>query len=308
MSAAPAVSVVVPNFNGAAFIVDTLRSVRDQTVPATEILVVDNGSTDGSVDAIRRSFPDIRVERLPENRGFAGGANAGVRATTTPLVAVLNSDARPHPDWLASLLDVVAASDDDVWAWGSILLSSATGLIESAGDEWSPRGFAFKRQKGEPVSALAAEPYDAFAPPGASPLLRRDVFDVLGGYHDRFFLYYEDVDLAYRARRAGYRAVVVPAARVEHDLGRSGESGRSWFYVARNSLWCNVRNEPELEPRRWWRATVNDWGHAGRGGYRRPYLKGRVAGVAGLPRTLAERRALQRHLASLRPPARSTAP
>jgi GT2 family glycosyltransferase len=289
------VAVVVPNFNGAAFLLDCLRAVEQQTVAPVEIVVVDNGSTDDSVARVRAAMPAVRVFALPKNLGFAGGANAGVRATTAPLVAVLNSDARPQTDWLEQLLAVAATSPSDVWAWGSILLSSKTGAIESAADEWSPRGFAYKRQKGEPIANLETEPYDAFAPPGAAPLIRRDVFDAIGGYHDRFFLYYEDIDLAHRARRAGYRAVVVPAARVEHDLARSsGQSNRSWFFIARNSLWCAVRNQPALEPRMWWRTTVNDWKHAGRGGYRRPYLKGRLAAVAGLPTVLVERRRLQR--------------
>lgn len=302
------VAVVIPNFNGASFIADTLDAVAAQTVAPREVVVLDNASTDGSVALVHDRFPGVRVVVTDRNLGFAGGANAGVRATTSPLVAVLNSDARPHPDWLARLLDVVETSPDDVWAWGSILLSSTTGRIESAGDEWSPKGFAFKRQKGEPIDALAAEPYEAFAPPGASPLIRRDVFDALGGYHERFFLYYEDIDLAHRARRAGFRAIVVPAARVEHDLGRSGESNRSWYFIARNALWCNVRNAPQLEPRRWWATTRNDWHHAGLGGYRRPYLRGRVAGLVGTPRSLLERRALRRRIADLHPLTRSSTP
>jgi GT2 family glycosyltransferase len=293
-----AISVVVPNFNGAAFILDSLRAVEAQHVAPAEIVVVDNGSSDGSASRIRAAMPQVRVLELPRNRGFAGGANAGVAATTSPLVAVLNSDARPEPTWLGQLLRVAASSPADVWAWGSVLMSSSTGAIESAGDEWNPRGFAYKRQKGEPIASLPVDPYEVFAPPGAAPLLRRDVFDALGGYHDRFFLYYEDIDLAYRARRAGYRAVVVPTARVEHDLGRSG-SARTWFFVARNSLWCSVRNQPELEPKLWWRTSVNDWKHARIGGYRRPYLAGRLAAVAGLPRVLLERRALRHQLASV---------
>jgi GT2 family glycosyltransferase len=154
------VAVVIPNFNGEAFIADTLAAVAAQTVAPAEVVVLDNASTDNSVELIERRFPDVRVVRLDRNRGFAGGANAGVRATSAPLVAVLNSDARPHADWLERLLGVVADSPDDVWAWGSVLLSSATGRIESAGDEWSPKGFAFKRQKGEPIDALEAEPYE----------------------------------------------------------------------------------------------------------------------------------------------------
>ena len=140
---------------------------------------------------------------------------------------------------------------------------------------------------------LPGTPYEVFAPPGAAPLFRRDVFLALGGYDESFFLYYEDVDLAWRARLCGHRAVVVPGARVTHELGASSRPFRAWFHISRNSLWCAVRNVPDLSARRLLAATRREWRAAGRRGVRWPYACGRVAGVAGLPRQLLVRRRVQ---------------
>ena len=167
-----------------------------------------------------------------------------MRATSAPWVCVLNSDATPAPDWLAQL--IAAPRDERTWALGSVLVSAATGLIESAGDAYAPEGYAYKLLRERPLDDLPAEPYPVFAAPGAAPVFRRDVFDPLGGYEERFFLYYEDVDLAFRAVLAGYHALLVPSARVVHRLGATTRSmARLRFYVARNSMWCAVRCLPE---------------------------------------------------------------
>jgi GT2 family glycosyltransferase len=286
------VAIVIPNFNGRHLIDSCLAAVAAQSTPPTEVVVVDNGSTDGSVEHLRATWPGVGVERLVENRGFAGGANHGVRATSTSLVAVLNSDAEPEPDWLAELL--AAPRPDDVWAWGSVLVATETGRIESAGDLCNLFAMASKHLRGRPLEDLPDEPYEVFAAPGAAPLFRRAVFDELGGYHERFFLYYEDIDLAFRARLLGHRALMVPTARVHHRLGASGTLGRTRYFVARNSLWTAVRNLPRPGPRVLWRATQRAFRDARRHHYVVPFVRGRLAGVAGLPRAFAERRQIQR--------------
>lgn len=283
------VTVVVPNFNGAHLLVQTLDALVAQGEPELDVLVVDNGSTDGS-RALLDSRPDVRVLALPTNTGFAGAANAGARATDRPWLVVLNSDARPQRGWLTALLAHV--QQGDVWAWGSVLVDPH-GAIESAGDGWRHGTTAYKLLQGRPVDELPARPYEVFSPPGAAPLFNRDVFVQLGGYDERFFLYYEDIDLAWRARLLGHRAVLVPAARVTHELGASSRPFRTWFHIARNGLWCGVRNPPQLRPRLLLAATRREWRNAGRRGVRWPYFCGRAAGVAGLPRQLLVRRTLQ---------------
>lgn len=285
------VGVVVPNWNGAAFIGATLDALAAQSRQPDEIVVVDNGSTDESVAMLAKQHPHVRVVQLARNTGFAGAANAGLQASSTELVVVLNNDARPRRDWLETLLD--QPDDPQVWAWGSVLLTP-TGAVESAGDHYDPAGYAYKMAAGAGLDDLPATPYDVFAPPGACPLVRRDVVLALGGYAKRFFLYYEDVDLAYRALLAGYRAVVVPGAVVEHDLARSsGGRSRPWFYIGRNSLWCAVRCQPALDIGSLWQRTRREWRTARRRGGGRAYAIGRLAGVAGLPWALITRRHIQ---------------
>jgi hypothetical protein len=287
------VAVVIVNYNGADLLPDCLASLAAQTVAPAEIVVADNGSRDRSLALLRGEHPRVRALELSRNHGFGGGANRGVAATTAPWVCVLNSDATPSPQWLEALARFAAG--DRVWSLGSALVSATTGLIESAGDCYAPEGYAYKLLRERPVADLPIEPYRVFAAPGAAPVFRRRVFDLLGGYEERFFLYYEDVDLAFRAALAGYEAWVVPAARVTHRLGATTRSmARLRFYVARNSTWCAVRCLPDARAHRLARRAVAEL-RVNRPRRYAPFeVAGRVAGMAGLPRALRERRALQR--------------
>jgi GT2 family glycosyltransferase len=286
------VAVVIVNHNGERLLPDCLAALAAQTLAPVQIVVADNGSRDGSLALLRAHHPEVRVLELGHNLGFAAGANRGVRATSARWVCVLNSDATPAPDWLVQL--TAAPRDELTWALGSVLVSAATGRIESAGDQYCAAGYAYKLLRDRPLDDLPAEPYAVFAAPGAAPVFRRDVFDALGGYEERFFLYYEDVDLAFRAVLAGWHALLVPAARVTHRLGATTKShARARFYVARNSAWCATRCLPRTGPRslaRRWLLELRT---------NRPRrlvaveVAGRVAGLAGLPRALRERRAIQ---------------
>jgi GT2 family glycosyltransferase len=286
------VAVVIVNYNGERLLPDCLAALRAQTLAPPEILVADNGSRDGSLALLRAHHPGVGVLELRRNLGFGGGANRGVAATSAPWVCVLNSDATPAPDWLERLCAAPRAAK--TWSLGSVLVSASTGRIESAGDQYDPAGFAYKLLRDKPLSDLPADPYPVFAAPGAAPVFRRDVFERLGGYEERFFLYYEDVDLAFRAVLAGFHALLVPDAHVTHRLGATTRSlARARFYVARNSVWCAVRCLPETGPLRLTRRWLSELRT------NRPRrligveLAGRAAGLAGVPRALRERREIQ---------------
>ena len=286
------VAVVIVNYNGERLLPDCLAALAAQTRAPAEIVVADNGSRDGSVALLRAQHPHVRVLELGRNHGFAGGANRGVQATAAPWVCVLNSDATPAPDWLARL--TAAPRDERTWALGSVLVSAATGRIESAGDQYDPAGFAYKLMRDRPLTELPSTPYPVFAAPGAAPVFRRDVFDALGGYEERFFLYYEDVDLAFRAVLAGYHALLVPDARVVHRLGATTRSlARARFYVARNSVWCAVRCMPELRARRLVRRWASElWTNRPRR-YVHVELAGRAAALIQLSPVWRERISIQ---------------
>lgn len=292
MPATCGIAVVIVNYNGERLLPECLAALGAQTIAPDEIVVADNGSRDGSLALLRSHHPHVRALALGRNFGFAGGANRGVHATAAPWVCVLNSDATPAPDWLAQL--AAAPRDDRTWALGSVLVSAATGRIESAGDQYSAAGYAYKLLRDHPLDELPAEPYRVFAPPGAAPVFRRDVFEALGGYEERFFLYYEDVDLAFRAVLGGWHALLVPSARVIHRLGATTRShARARFYVARNSAWCAVRCLPQTGAR----SLARRWAVELRTNRPRRLvpveIAGRLAGLAGLPRVLRERRAIQ---------------
>lgn len=283
---------MIPNFNGARLLPSCLAALAAQTVPPDQVVVVDNGSRDGSVELVRREHPDVDLVALPRNHGYAGAANRGLTRARGDLVAILNSDARPARDWLAELL--AAPSDADVWAWGSVLVEPGGRTVESAGDHWYEGAFAAKLLNGRPVAELPAEPYDVVAPPGAAPLYRADRLRELGGWEERFFLYFEDLDLALRALLRGWRAVQVPTARVEHDLGASGRGPRRRFHVARNSIWTAVRCNPEPSAAAIGRQVLRGFGRE------RPPLHfagvdalGRMAALATLPWALRTRREIQ---------------
>ena len=285
------IAVVIVNYQGERLLPGCLDALARQTLAPDEVVVADNGSSDGSLAMIRDRYPLVRALALGRNHGFGGGANRGVAATSAPWVCVLNSDAVPEQDWLERLATVSVGKE--VWSLGGVLVSASTGLIESAGDHYRPGGYALQLLHDRPLDELPAQPYPVFAAPGAAPVFRRDVFDALGGYEERFFLYYEDIDLAFRAQLAGYHALLVPAARVSHRHAATTRSrGRIVFYTARNAVWCAVRCLPSVR----WRRLGRRWLRQLRrreARYRPAEAAGRAAALARLPRTLRERRAIQ---------------
>ena len=282
------IGVVIPNWNGTRVLEACLRALGDQQRRPDKVLVVDNGSTDGS-DLIAERMPDVSVLRLGRNTGFGFAANRGVEQCDTEWVAVLNSDACPEPDWLGELSEHLTGLSPAVWAVGSIQLRP-DGSIESAGDAWSPTGAAYKLLNGATLDALPDHPYEVLSPPGAAPLFRRSAFESLGGYDEGYFLYYEDLELSWRARWRGWRAVQVPSARVRHEMGGSGNAARAQRYSARNSLITTVRHLPRLRPLTLLRHTAHEARVAHQRQVLAPYLAGRAEGLVALPAALARRR------------------
>lgn len=290
-SPADAVTIVIPNFNGGSTLLRALDALALQTRPPERILVVDNASTDGSTELAEAR--GVEVVPRAHNGGFGAAANEGLRRCATPNMVVLNADARPAPDWLAALGDD-GPSGDDVWAWGSVLVSASTGLIESAGDFVRPTGQSGKHLGGRPLADLPARPYEVLAPPGAAPMVRVDVVRRLGGWFEPYFLYYEDLDLAMRARLAGYRAHLVPSARVEHDLAGSSGGRPPWDHIARSSTWCTVRTNPSLSAAGFARLHVREYRIARRHGGGARWACGKARALPALPKRLVERRRLMR--------------
>ena len=266
------VSVLVVNYNGRRFLEDCLRSLKQQSLerPKFEIILIDNGSVDGSVEFVRSEFPDVRVIALPQNIGFAAANVAGLEHATGRYIALLNNDAVAEPGWLTASLDAMETSNDIGGVAAKIVFAHDPKTINSAGlvllrdGRGADRGF--RCEDGEEYR----QPTDVFGACGAAVVYRREMLDDVGFFEPRFFMYYEDLDLAWRARRRGWRFVYAPDAVVRHvHCGSSGEWSPAFcFYVERNRVLTSIRNASMLLAvgstiglglrvlRCWWRIAV----------------------------------------------------
>jgi GT2 family glycosyltransferase len=299
-SATPSVSVIVPNWNGLDFLDRCLRSLRGQTLSPSEVIVVDNGSTDGSTEFVERAYPEVVVLAQSRNLGFAGGVNAGIKAASGDLVALLNNDAEADPDWLRHLVGRMAAVGPEVGVVTSKIVAFDTGTIDSTGDFVDTYGRAVPRGRGEPDDGRYDQAVDVFSGSGGASLYRRAMLDRVGLFDEDFFAYYEDVDLGFRARLAGYRAVFEPAAVVRHHIG--GTSGKlpgfGRYHILKNVWFLYFKNMPAWVfwsqlPRflrgqeQWARAAI-------RRGESRIVVRAYATMLRQLPRTLRKRHAIQR--------------
>jgi hypothetical protein len=210
------VAVIIVNWNGLEYLQTCLPALLAQTEIAFETLVVDNGSTDGSVEWLQSTYPEVQLIRNSENRGFAEANNQGIRVTHGEYVVLLNNDTQPSPGWLASLVAAVERDDCVGMVASQICLAHTPGRLDSAGIEVDVLGMAWNRRWGEVVAAEPSDPVEVFGPSAAAALYRRKMLDEIGLFDERYFAYYEDVELAWRARRAGWRCLYVPTARVLH--------------------------------------------------------------------------------------------
>lgn len=297
---APRASVIIPNWNGLALLRPCLDSLRLQTCASFEVLVVDNASIDGSVEAVRREYPEVRVVALARNGGYTAGCNAGIRSARGAIVALLNNDTEARPRWLEELLDALERHPEAGSAASRIMLHDRRDTLHSAGDCYGRDGIPNSRG----VWQRFGPPYDqeclVFGPCGGAAAYRRTMLDAIGLFEERFFMYCEDVDLAWRAQLAGWKCVYAPNAVVYHHLSATGGGALASYFVGRNTLWVLARDYPTKLLRTHWRAVsraqlriTSDAVRSWRGAAARARLRGQVAGLLGWPRWLSARRTIQ---------------
>jgi GT2 family glycosyltransferase len=204
--------VYIPNFNGERWLPRTLQSLRTQT-ERLDVVVVDNGSTDGSAAAARADFPEVTVLELGENLGFGPALNRAVAAYPADAIALLNSDVECEPGFCAAL--TAGLGDDVAMVAGVLLQEREPGTIDSAGVVADHTLMGFDYLHGEPIAA-AATAADPLGPTGGAALYRHDAWEAVGGFDERIFLYYEDLDLALRIAAAGGRCRLAAEARALH--------------------------------------------------------------------------------------------
>ena len=239
------VRIIVVNWNGRSFLEECLQGLRRQTYRSFSIVLVDNGSTDGSRAMVRERFPDAQVIALPENRGFAGANNCALRDLSTPYVALLNNDAVAARDWLEHLVEALEQTKEAGFAASKMLYYDRPEVIDRCGDGYTRAGVGLLRGRGEPAGHYSRREWVFGACAGAA-LYRTDMLKDIGLFDEDFFLIYEDMDLSFRAQLRGYRCLYVPEAKVLHRTSRSlvYDSPVSVYYGHRNLEWNYLQNMP----------------------------------------------------------------
>ena len=294
----PDVSVVIATWNGRQYLDACLLALQAQQGVNAEIILVDNGSSDGTPAYVRSRFPDVRLVPLGENRGFAGGSNIGAREARGEYVAFLNNDTVADPAWLRALRGGIDSASRSLLVTSRIVYMHDPSVIDSAGDGAFRWGGAYKRLHGDRAEN-AAQPMEVFGVCGAACLMPKAVFDELGGFDDDFFASHEDVDLSYRARLRGYRCRYVPDAIVRHHgsatLGTI--STFAVFHGQRNLEWVFLKNTPgslllrTLPGHLVYNAAAA--AHFARLGLLGTFLRAKGAAVARLPAVMRKRAAIQ---------------
>jgi GT2 family glycosyltransferase len=312
---APLVSVVIPNFNGKDLVADCLASLERQTFTDFEVIVVDNGSTDGSADEVRRRFP--WVARIVENRanlGFAKACNQGIEAARGEHIALLNNDTETHPRWLAELAGAAERNPEAGMFAAKTLFFDRREVIDTAGHLIYPDGLNRGRGRLETDRGQYDRLTDVFFPSGAAALYRRAMLEEIGLFDEHHFAYGDDTDLGIRGRLAGWKCVFVPGAVVYHRYSMTtGEySPAKVFLVERNRIWVVWKYFPlgrlAASPfyslvRYWYQAYGACSGKGAAGRFAERYSAWRLipavveayaSAFAGLPRVLRQRRRLAR--------------
>ena len=292
------VAAVVPNWNGRRWLDGCLGSLVSQERPFDEVIVVDNGSTDGSRDALARDWPVVRVVALERNLGFAVAANRGIAAARdggADAVALVNTDVQLAADWLARAGAALEADDRAAAVATKMVSLRDADLLDDCGDVLRRDGVCEQRGHGRADDGRWDEPGEVFGACAGAALYRRAALDAVGGFDERLFAYLEDVDLALRLRLAGWRCRYEPAVARHWGGGASAQLERpvaAW--VERNTLLVCAR----AFPWRWWLGPVAyrqlAWlAGAARGRRLGAFLRGALAALPALPAFLRERRALR---------------
>lgn len=245
MREASEVTIIIPNYNGKQLLENCIATLECQTCTDFKLLVVDNGSTDGSTE-VTSEVLDLEMLALPENTGFCGAVNEGIRHTSTPYIILLNNDTEAQPRFVEALLDGIRKSER-IFSCGAMMIDYHNReRIDNAGDYYTALGWAVARAKGKKCCDYEKE-HKVFSCCGGAAIYRTDVIRKIGLFDENHFAYLEDVDMGYRARIYGYENRYLPQAKVFH-VG-SATTGTRYnekkvFLAARNSIYLIYKNMP----------------------------------------------------------------
>lgn len=241
------VSVVIPNWNGKRFLKGVLDSLREQTYKQVEVLVVDNGSKDGSVEFMTENYPEVKIARFDHNTGFAPAVNRGIRESSGEFIALINNDTIVDPGWVSELVRAMAEHPECGSMGCKMLAYDDRTLLDGVGDGYRRGGLPGRIGHREKDTGLFDTGRYILGACGGAALYRRSLFDDIGLFDDDYFAYLEDVDIALRAQSAGYKCYYVPTAIIYHlGCGTTG-SGYSPLVVklsSQNNFNTIVKNIP----------------------------------------------------------------
>ena len=292
------VTVIIVNWNGKKLLPDCLESLRKQEFQDFSTILVDNGSSDGSVDLVSGLYPEVRIISLSRNLGFAAANNAAFSEAKTKYIALLNNDAVAHPQWLKHLTESLESNPAAGFATARILYYENREIIDRAGDGYSTAGAGVLRGRGSKAKDYAQTQY-VFGACAAAAMYRKAMLDHVGFFDPEFFLIYEDVDLSFRAQLSGYPCLYVPAAEVFHMVSSSiiRDSAISIYYGHRNLEWVYFQNMPSgLLLRSLWSHALYDlaaffyFGFKGMAG---PFLRAKWDAIKSFKRIMKNRSRIQ---------------
>ncbi len=240
------VTVVIPNLNGEPYLRGCLDSLRRQSAAAFSIIIVDNGSSDGSVPLIREEYPEVILKVLDKNYGFCKAVNTGITMAQTPYVILLNNDTVCMPTFVEALTEAIKKRPDCFSCASKMVQMQHPDLMDNGGDYYCALGWAFACGKGKPAVRYN-KPREIFSACAGAAIYRRKVFDEIGLFDEAHFAYLEDIDISYRAKIAGYRNYYIPEAVMRHVGSATSGSVYNEFktrYSSRNSIYLVYKNMP----------------------------------------------------------------
>ncbi len=300
----PQVAIVVTNWNGRQYLETCLRSIFAQKFQDFEVFVVDNASTDDSVEMVRRCFPQVQLIQNDANLGLCTANNQGILTSKAEFVAILNNDTELEPDCLGRMVQAIKTNPQIGMCASKMLLIDQRNMIESAGIIVDKAGIASGLNSGSLDTPAVSTPTPVFGACGGAALYRRTMLLEIGLFDEDFFVYLEDADVAWRGQWAGWHCVYAPDAVTYHAHSATIKEGSPFKtrLLGRNKIWMIGKNYP-LPQLFWYGPLILVYellsiGYAMRTGRGSIALRGRMEGLRQLPRILAKRRQLVRKVSS----------
>lgn len=293
-------SIIIPNWNGLQYLQVCFDALRNQNYPHLEIILVDNASSDGSLDLVRREYPEVKIIALDKNYGFTGACNAGLHAATGEFLCLLNNDTEAAPGWARSVVAAFKQPETGFVA-SKMRLFDKRDHLHTAGDTYSIDGQAGNRGAWQKDIGQFDRKSYVFSACGGSSAYRASMLDQIGLLDDDFFFSLEDIDLGWRAQLAGYRCTYNPDAVVYHHLSATGGGKTASFYDGRNAIYVLIKNYPTALFRKHWRKILGRQARlaweairAWRGEAARARLRGMLTAIVHIPALLRKRSVIQK--------------